>query len=360
MAWARQSLPSGTSVPEFEGAAHRCVFVPKALEQEAKTFNSSSQQTIGNRSREDWLTEVLRRLTHEVTHERFLKAKFPFPETQTCTREALGRELSELAAIVSEFPVMSSDDQRSGSWFRQQLTTEGESIPGTIRAIRCSCECADADALIRSAFDFASSSWTEDQKAMFHAHMKRGVGEDFGVYWPYELPPRIGRVGRHELSLAGGLAFTGSQRLSTAMLTYRYVLSQWAAGRLRLTAGAHANLAALWESAPRGEFGAGTLGLQFISTPESVERRFGGFTARLDTGFGVGEFSLEPATPSTTATTGVRGDYILQVGGGIQFFIPGLTSLRPASLEAALRLAQPHDSDAKQIHTLSLSLSLPL
>ena len=144
------------------------------------------------------------------------------------------------------------------------------------------------------------------------------------------------------------------------MLTYRYVLSQWAAGRLRLTAGAQANLAALWESAPRGEFGAGTLGLQFISTPESVERRFGGFTARLDTGVGVGEFSLEPATPSTTATAGVRGDYILQVGGGIQFFIPGLTSLRPVSLEAALRLAQPRDSDAKQIHTLSLSLSLPL
>jgi hypothetical protein len=314
-AWAQQSLPPDTPTPQFEGATHRCVFVPKELEQEARDYNNGGQ-TIGSRSRQDWRIEILRRLTHEVTHERILEASFPFPESEPCTRDNLRRELSELAAIISEFPLHHrATDPNAGTrltnWFRHQFTSTGENISGPIREIRCNCACADADALIRSAFEFAASSWTEDERTAFHAYMKRDIGREFGVHWPFEPPPRVARVGRHELSAAGGVAFTGSERLGVAMLTYRYVLSQWASGRLRLTAGAQANLAAALESTPRGEFGAGIVGVQFLSTPESVERRFGGFTARLDTGFGVGEFSLKPGTAEETAATGRRGHSIL-------------------------------------------------
>jgi hypothetical protein len=147
------------------------------------------------------------------------------------------------------------------------------------------------------------------------------------------------------------------------MLSYNYVLSQWADGRLRLTAGAEGNPGALFgplTSPLHGEFGAGTAGLQYVSTPRAVENTFGGFTGRVNTGFGAGEFLLTPATPGGAERTGVRADYVLRVGAGVQFFIPGLTSLTPASLEAAYGLAQPLDSEAKRIHTVGLSLSVPL
>ena len=58
-------------------------------------------------------------------------------------------------------------------------------------------------------------------------------------------------------------------------------------------------------------------------------------------GLGVGEFLLTPVTPGGVETPAVRADYILRVGAGIQFFIPGLTSLTPVSLEAAYRFARP-------------------
>jgi hypothetical protein len=379
--WAKEALPPTADKTEFEGGVGRCIIIPKTLEDEAGKYRQATSGQMAAELRDktrQWLDfYILRMLTHEVTHARFGKADIKYPpkeklppDQEKCTKETLYHELSELAACISEFPMVAGlDSAYRDAWAKQYLTdrrkeTEPhESIFGSIFEIRCSCACADADALIQAAFKVASALWTEKQRLEFHAYMKRDEGKKFGVYWPFEVPPRVGKVGDHELSFDLGVGFTGSSKLAVAMLSYNYVLSQWADGRLRLTAGAQANAGALLApltSPLSGEFGAGTLGLQYISTPKAVEQKFGGFTARLNTGLGAGEFLLTPVTPGGAETTGVRADYVLRVGAGIQFFIPGLTSLTPASLEAAYRLAQPLDSGAQRIHTFGLTLSFPL
>jgi len=366
--WKNKYLPPGTNAPELENASYDCIFVQKELEQQAAAYNRGENPALAQKAtRQDWLNwAILRQLTHEVTHTRFKKVNPPFPSnTETCTNENLETELSEIAAKVSEFPIVNRmGPDRVEYWFDNILKvsngdsgkTAHQSLTVASREIACNCECASANALIRAAFDFASSSWKENEKLEFHDHMKRGKGAEYGVYWPFELPPRIGRVGRHELSVLGGGAFSGSKQFWVTMLTYRYVLWHMSKGRLRLDIGAHANLASLWEQIPRGEFGAGTIGLQFISTPRSVERKFGGITGRIDTGLGVGQFLLKPVALETP-TTSQETDFILQVGAGAQFFIPKLTSLTPVTLEATYRLAQPLDANAERIHTFGLMVS---
>lgn len=356
-AWVQQNLPESTPVPEFEGATHRCVFVSKEYESEAADYARGSS-TVGGKSREIWLIDMKTILTHEATHERFLAAKFPFQKSGLCSRDVLRSELSEMAAKISEFPHVVNNVEKRTQWFKHQATTHGENLPGTIRAIRCHCECEDADALIRAGFELASASWSEDLKTQFHAHMKRGEGASHDLYWPYELPPRTGEVGRHEISLLGGAGLTLSDKQAVALLSYRLVLKQWAEGRLRLTGGAQANLAGLLTAAPR-ELGAAVIGVQYVSTPKATEKFFGGVTGRIETGAGVGDFSLTPAgggDPSSVRS----GDFILQVGAGAQFFLPGLTSLQPASLEATYRLAQPIGTEAERIHVVGLQVVLPL
>jgi hypothetical protein len=187
--------------------------------------------------------------------------------------------------------------------------------------------------------------------------MKRGEGKSHGLYWPFELPPRTGEAGRHELSLLGGLGRTASDDQAVALLGYRFVLKQWASGRLRLTGGVQANLAGVLSGAPR-ELGAAVVGVQYLSTPKATEQVFGGVTGRIETGAGVGDFQLIPAGGGDPAAVR-RGDFILQVGAGVQFFLPGLTRLQPVSLEATYRLAEPIGPAAERIHTAGLQVGLP-
>jgi hypothetical protein len=108
---------------------------------------------------------------------------------------------------------------------------------------------------------------------------------------------------------------------------------------------------------PRGELGA-LVGLQYIPTPRATEKRFGGLTGRVEAGIGVGQFSLKPVTPDVSATTATSADYILQVSGGFQFFLRGLTDLTPASLELAYRRADPIGSGAETVHQFGLTFSV--
>jgi len=356
-AWVDDNLPENTPVPEFEGATHRCVFVSKEYESEAADYERGAA-TVGTKSRENWLIDMKTYLTHEATHERFLTAEFPFQKSGSCSRALLKRELSEMAAKISEFPHVVNNTEKRTQWFTHQATSHGERLPGTIRAIRCKCDCKDADELIRSGFELASASWSADLKTQFHVHMKRGEGASHDLYWPYELPPRTGQVGRHEISLLGGAGLTLSDKQAVALLSYRLVLKQWASGRLRLTGGVQANLAGALTGAPR-ELGAAVIGVQYISTPKATEKFFGGVTGRIETGAGVGDFRLTPSGGGDPAS--VRsGDYILQVGAGVQFFLPGLTTLQPVSLEATYRLAEPIGPEAERIHVLGLQVGLPL
>ena len=321
--------------------------------------NLSSDQVC-----QEWLKwYILRPLTHETTHERFLRERIVYPTGKSCNAETLAKELSELSAVISDFPIVNGlSEDFQNVWYDHQLKDPtiktGESIAGAIHEIRCSCECEDSDRMIRTAFNIASASWTEDQILTFHAQMKRGKGKKYGIYWPYDAA-RIGRVGRHELSLTAGLGLSGSDKLKVGLLTYRYVIWNWAHGRLGLTGGLQFNLAALFQSNPKGEYGALTGGLRFVSKHVSREGGFGGFIGRVETGFGLGEFSLKPVGPQGVESSRRSTDWILQVGVGMQFYIPRFTKLQPASLEAGFRFTQPIDSDARRIQTASLSFTLP-
>jgi hypothetical protein len=364
LAFAQQALPPDADLTPFQGAQHACVFIPAKLEQDAATYNhltEAQQNRPRVRSLLDW--EFLRALTHESTHERVEGERIAFPASPTCSESAVKKEISELAACISEFPFLqnqpSADREAWGKTYLtdpRKLAHPGESIFGSIREMRCSCECGDADSLIREAFRIGAANWTDDQRFDFHVYMKRGKGQQFGVYWPFEVPPRVGKVGSHELSLEAGLGSTGSTQLKVAFLAYHYVLSQWSRGRFRLRAGAEVNPVPLFDSSLKtpGEFGAGVLGLQFVSTPQAAEKTFGGFTARLDTGLGVGNFLVTPASAD------LKGDYILEVGAGVRFFIPRLRTMIPASLEAAYRYTKPQGSDARSIQTFGLSVSFSI
>jgi hypothetical protein len=371
LSWAQRALPKDADLSRFQGATLPCVFVSKTLEQEAEQFRIGRDR-VGDRPRDAWLLDIVGRFTHEATHQRFRERALqnlhpevafptPAPEDLDCHLDfqdgepiGLAREVGELAAEISEYPVHRDASERElQAWFNKVLTATGESIPGTIRGIRCNCACDSADGFIRAAFELGSATWSDEEKATFHAEMKRGRGKEHGVYWPFDVPPRTGGVGRHELGLGLGSTLGGSRRLPLEMLTYRYVLSQWASGRLRLTVGAHGNVGALLPTLPGfskgGEYGAATLGLHWVSTPRAVERRFGGFTARIDTGLGVGEFSLRPVGGGEPETD-VRGDFILEVGPGVQFYLQGLTRLFPVTVEATYRYTRPFGPRAEALH----------
>lgn len=171
LAWA-QSLPPGSSTVDFQNATHSCVFVPKKLEEQAAAYNQLKKPTLEQQNWIRWL--VVRMLTHEATHERFRAARIAFPASTTCTATSLAIELSELAAAISEFPHVKDLPSRFlDAWSTEyltdprQLTAPTESISGSIRDIRCSCECGEADALIRHAFELASAAWSEEERKEF-------------------------------------------------------------------------------------------------------------------------------------------------------------------------------------------------
>ena len=114
-------------------------------------------------------------VTHELEHVRFRK-QFPktAPRAEACEFDDVSRELSELGAIMSEFPVCiiqaqankSWHDRRVelDSWFKYKLTQpskhgERAITAGILKAIRCRCECPDVNAYLQRLVEFTTASW---------------------------------------------------------------------------------------------------------------------------------------------------------------------------------------------------------
>ncbi len=212
--------------PKIEG--DQCVFVPEHLETEAAAYNKGEKKIAG-RDREDWLTQALSTATHELEHVRFTK-EFPTtaPRPEACKFEDVSRELTELAAIMSEFPVFyrasaakSWSARRSAlnSWFEYKITKpskHGERIAGILKAIRCRCECEDVNAYVKRVAEFTTASWTEDEKNTFHTQLR---DPKWKLDWPIEtpLPPRD--VPSWLLTPSGGYGYSylGSSGISASL-----------------------------------------------------------------------------------------------------------------------------------------------
>jgi hypothetical protein len=185
--------------PKLPG--EECVFVPERLEKQAARYNEGEKR-IGGMDRREWLTDTLQLMMHELEHVRFRKE---FPKTEpragACKFADVRRELTELAAIMSEFPVFyraSADKSwrerrtEADTWFTYKLTQpseHGETIAGILKAIRCRCECEDVDAYVKRVAEFTTASWTEVEKNTFHTELRNPKWKlDWPIHTP--LPPR--------------------------------------------------------------------------------------------------------------------------------------------------------------------------
>jgi len=181
--------PCDSMTPPIRGATKPCVFVHGHLNQEALTFNTKpAATTIGGQPREDWRIQTLQTLTHEVQHVRYdtaLGGAAP-PAGVTCARADVESELSELNAILSEFPMVfdavpagaSAADPaqvRLDNWFNNAVSNSGESIQGTLHAIDCKCLCPETDAYVKETVAFVTSAWPAARKNALNVKLRAAI-----------------------------------------------------------------------------------------------------------------------------------------------------------------------------------------
>ncbi len=199
--WEDLAMPTGCTVPQFAGATKPCVFVHGNLNQEAFQFNRTTNPTIGGLPREDWRIQTLQTLTHEVQHTIFdtaIAGRAVPAGTVGCPRSRVEAELTELNAIFSEFPLViravpaapgparTNAMQRLNNWFSDAITNPDESLAGTLKAMRCTCNCAEVNAHIRDIFNFVSSSWSVPERTAFNTELRRPVWNvsPIDLNWP--------------------------------------------------------------------------------------------------------------------------------------------------------------------------------
>jgi len=199
-AWAAIALPPGFVPASIAGATKDCVFIHGELNAEAQLFNGG-KATIGGLAREDWRVQTTQTFTHESEHAVFEQAPHPKPAgvtTPTCTPAAVRGELSELAAVTSEFPVafraipaaagpqQVTAQKRVDDWFNKAVTNPGESIRGALQKMGCACECNEVDLFVTDTFNFVSSSWSKTEKNVFNTKLQDPVWK---INWPLKPVP---------------------------------------------------------------------------------------------------------------------------------------------------------------------------
>jgi hypothetical protein len=183
-------------IPPITGATKPCVFVPGALNQQAETFNTTpGASSIGGNSREGWRIDAVQTLEHEVQHVLYDKTESgtPVPPGVTsCTRSDIDGELSELNAIMSEFPTVFDAVPvgapatepaaiRLAESFNDKIGNTKEGIRGILTTCRCKCDCGDADKFVKETFDFVTSSWSAARKDAFNAELRKPAR---ALSWP--------------------------------------------------------------------------------------------------------------------------------------------------------------------------------
>jgi hypothetical protein len=176
----------------------QCIFIPERLEKQAERYNSGEKK-IDGKERQEWFSDALGTVTHELEHVRF-EQEFPEtkPRKEACEFDDVSGELTELGAIMSEFPAFfrahadkSWHDRRieMDEWFKRKVTQpsrHGERIAGILKAIRCRCECEDVNAYVKSVVDFTTESWTDVERNTFHEELR---DPKWKLDWPIKTPP---------------------------------------------------------------------------------------------------------------------------------------------------------------------------
>jgi Domain of unknown function (DUF4157) len=183
--WEGIALPPGSRIPRTTGP-DICIFVHGDLNQQALQFNITTNSTIGGLPREQWRIQTMQIFTHEVQHIVFDNAPHPQPaaiSSATCDFVAVGHELSELNAILSEFPIIFRAIPAGtpitdplflelDRWFTRSATGGGEDFRGILTKMGCVCECDAVRHWVSHTFNFVSSSWSATEKTTFNTTMK--------------------------------------------------------------------------------------------------------------------------------------------------------------------------------------------
>lgn len=180
---------------QIPGATKPCVFIFGDLNQQAFQFNTTSAATIGSFSREDWRIDTVAGFTHELQHTLFNPTTVPTPHGVTCARSGpVDGELSELNAILVEFQVVSraiasnpnpaERARLTRQWFDLKIPDCGEGLAGTLRKLRCLCNCSDVNALVRETYNFVTSTWLPAERAAFNAEMHDARWLPWDLRWP--------------------------------------------------------------------------------------------------------------------------------------------------------------------------------
>ncbi len=178
------TMPCGAMVPPITGAVLPCVFVHGNQNQAALTFNTTPSPTIGGISRENWRVSTLQTLTHEIQHVIFDSAAHANPVGASCARADVDFELSELNAIMSEFPIAfraipagasSSHPAKIhlANWFSNAITNPSESIAGILHDLRCRCNCSEVNAYVIDTFNFVTGSWSAVERSTFNTELRK-------------------------------------------------------------------------------------------------------------------------------------------------------------------------------------------
>lgn len=184
------------AVPPITGATKPCVFVPGNLNQEAYAFRSTAAPTIGGKAREDWRIATLQTVRHEIQHALFGASKEgtapPPGVSAACPRSLVDGELTEMNAVMSEFPLAfrailtgapagHHARARLRDWFTEAIRNPSESIGGALKKLRCECDCPDVDRYVIDTFNFVASGWTSAERAAFNTELRK---PGWGLSWP--------------------------------------------------------------------------------------------------------------------------------------------------------------------------------
>jgi Domain of unknown function (DUF4157) len=175
--------------------------------------------------------------------------------------------------------------------------------------------------------------------------------------------------GRNSISL--GLGFDLGGEFPSLVLSYRRFLGDFASGRLKLTLGADLNvigtslgiadsLGSNSRTIPRNpaEFGSVMAGAQTRLVGWGGSR-YGGFSLRFETGFGVGQFALRRAADEDPKSA-IAPTWILQVGPRAEFLVKTDDAhVFPFAISAAFRHVQPINGEARALNAIVGSVEFP-
>ncbi len=192
--------PCSDFMPPIAGGG-LCTFIPDRLESEAAQFNNTMDPKIGGLSRDLWRDKALMTLMHETEHARFDVTRIASPRAGACKFDDIEDALSEIAAMLVEFPIVFRASRENVSltekqradildrWFKGRITNEFQSFKSTLHSIYCICECPDADAYVKKTIEFSTADWSAEEKARLHTEMNDPKWAEHKLRWPVKPPP---------------------------------------------------------------------------------------------------------------------------------------------------------------------------